>query len=60
LIANPSQEQVFDIERLANLKILQPFMGLRHGASLIAHESEALVEDPLKPNHSWGLKQGFN
>jgi len=53
---NPSQEEVFDAEQAINLKIFQPLMRLRHGASVVTHESGARGEDPPRPFHTWGLK----
>jgi len=50
--ANPSQEQVFDTEQTTGLRILQWFMGSRHGTSLITHGNGAVGEDPPKPIQS--------
>ena len=49
----------YNAEQATNLKILQPLMGLRHGASLSTHESRELGKDPSRLNHPWGLKQGL-
>ena len=44
------------MESATDLKIIQPVMGRKHRASVIAHRNRALGECPPRPFHAWGLK----